>query len=216
MKDMGPATMFIGVDIRRDWPNWVITLNKHEYIDDMLWKFKIHKAKGVLAPLDGHQELQWTKPTIPEKSIYQLQFGKLMHAMLGTRPNLAYTISTLAKFNPMPSAEHLAAAKQTLWYLHSTQLYGLQYSISADTTIHGFCDPDLAGDIETRRSTTAHVFILSNAAISWKSRRQSTVALFSTQAEYMGISEAAKEEIWLKHLFQEMIQSDCYQTTSPI
>jgi hypothetical protein len=111
---MGPATMFIGVDIRRDRTNRVITLNQHEYIDDMLWKFKMQEAKGGLTPLDPHQKLQRTKSTIPEKLIYQLHVKKLMHAILGTRPDLAYMISTLAKFNSMPSAEHLAAAKQTL------------------------------------------------------------------------------------------------------
>ena len=60
----------------------------------------------------------------------------------------------------------------------------------------GYVDADFAGDLDKRRSLTGYVFTLGDCAISWKSTLQATVALSSTEAEYMAITEAIKEAIW--------------------
>ena len=61
-----------------------------------------------------------------------------------------------------------------------------------------------------RRSTTGYAFMLSKGAISWKSKRQPTVALSSTEAEYMALTEASKEGIWLRGLYTEITKSTNY------
>ena len=68
----------------------------------------------------------------------------------------------------------------------------------------GFSDSDWASDVDTRRSTTGYVFLLSNGAISWKYRRKPTVALSSTEAEYMTVTDASKEATWLRRLYQDI------------
>ena len=66
-----------------------------------------------------------------------------------------------------------------------------------------YADASWANDLDTRRSTTGYLFKLNGNLISWKSQRQSTVALSSTEAEYMGLSAATQEAIWLKRLLKE-------------
>ena len=67
----------------------------------------------------------------------------------------------------------------------------------------GYCDSDYAGDLDKRISTTGYVFTLIKAPVSWKSTLQSTVALSTMKAEYMTITEAVKEAIWLQGLLDD-------------
>ncbi|KAG8490975.1 hypothetical protein CXB51_014094 [Gossypium anomalum] len=68
----------------------------------------------------------------------------------------------------------------------------------------GYVNADFAGDLDRRRSLTGYVFTIGGCAISWKATLQTTVALSTTEAEYMAITEACKEAIWLKGLFSEL------------
>jgi hypothetical protein len=67
-----------------------------------------------------------------------------------------------------------------------------------------FCDSDWGGNVDTRRSTTSYVFLLGGAAVSWASKKQSTVAFSSTKAEYMACIHATKEALWLRRFLCEV------------
>ena len=69
--------------------------------------------------------------------------------------------------------------------------------------LKGFCDSDMAGDVDTRKSTSGYVFTLAGGAVSWCSRLQRIVALSTTEAEYISATEASKEAIWLARLCSE-------------
>ena len=68
----------------------------------------------------------------------------------------------------------------------------------------GYCVLDYAGDLHKRRSTIGYVFTLAKALVSWKSTLQSIVALSTMEAEYMAITKAVKEEIWLQGLLDDL------------
>lgn len=68
-----------------------------------------------------------------------------------------------------------------------------------------YCDADFAGDTETRRSTTGYVIMYAGGPISWCSRKQSVIALSSTEAEYIAASECCKELMYLKSLLEELL-----------
>lgn len=70
--------------------------------------------------------------------------------------------------------------------------------------LRGYCDADWAGDEGDRRSTTGYVFMLGVGAISWNSKRQPTIALSTTEAEYMAMSQCTKEAIWLRQLLADV------------
>ena len=81
---------------------------------------------------------------------------------------------------------------------------GLVFKQKDSQYIVGYCDSDYAGDLDKRRSTTGYVFTIANAPVSWKSTLQSTVALSTTEAEYMTIIEGVKEAICLQGLLREL------------
>lgn len=96
--------------------------------------------------------------------------------------------------------EHFAAGKRILRYLKGTKELGLKYGVAkgAQPIVIGYADADWALDKETRRSVTGYLFKLNGAAISWASKLQPTVALSSSESEYMAVSYAAQEAIHLR------------------
>jgi hypothetical protein len=88
-------------------------------------------------------------------------------------------------------------------YLHGTSNACLQFGKSTHGLV-GCVDSDYAGDLDTRRSLAGYVFTIGSCAVSWKARLHATVALSTTETEYMAVFEAAKETIWLRGLYSEL------------
>ena len=126
-----------------------------------------------------------------------------MFAAIVTRPDIMCAVGQLSQFNSNPSSKHLLAAKRVLRYLKGTSKLGIMYSPPA-THLVGYSDADWAGDINTRWSTTGYVVMLNHDAIVWRSRRQVTVVLSTMEAEYMAITEAAKELKWMCQFLAEL------------
>lgn len=88
-------------------------------------------------------------------------------------------------------------------YLRGTIKYGITYgAVKGDLT--GYSDADWAANLDERKSTTGYVFTMNGGAISWNSRKQPTVALSSTEAEYMAVVTAIQEAIWLRGFYTEI------------
>jgi hypothetical protein len=109
----------------------------------------------------------------------------------------------LSQFNTHPHSEHLAAAKHILRYLNTTINFKLVYK-KIGKNLEGFADADWAGNVDDRKSYTGFTFKLANAAVVWESRKQPTVALSSTEAEYMSLSSASRDAIYLVNLLSEI------------
>ena len=77
-------------------------------------------------------------------------------------------------------------------------MHGIEFQVTSHDVLLGFSDADWAGDMISRRSTSDYAFIMSGGCVSWKSKKQRAVALSSTEAEYMTLSEATQEAVWLK------------------
>ena len=106
----------------------------------------------------------------------------------------------------------MEAVKTILRYLNTTKDRGIVYG-GGTLDIVGYSDSDWAGDKDSRKSTSGFVFMLNGGPISWCSKRQSTVALSSTEAEYMALTLACKEASWLRLLLSELgilIQTDTF------
>jgi len=131
-----------------------------------------------------------------------------MYPMLRTRPDLAYTVAALGRHAASPGADHQHTLDHAFRYLRATsdQQLIFQCGTPSGTVLHGFVDADWASNVNDRKSTSGFVFMLGGAAISWSSKKQATVALLSTEAEYLAGAHAAKEAVWLRHLLGELGQ----------
>ena len=97
----------------------------------------------------------------------------------------------------------LQGASEVLRYLAGTATHGITYS-AGKPALEVYCDADYAGDVDSRRSTTGYVFTLNGGAISWSSRLQQTVAVSTTEAEYMAAAAAIKEALWMRRLLTNL------------
>ena len=126
---------------------------------------------------------------------YANAIGSLTYAMVCRRPDISHVVEVISRYMHNPGKDHWEAVKWILRYIHNTVNVGLVFEQKDSQYLVGYCDSDYAGDLDKRRSTTGYVFTIANAPVSWKSTLQSTVALSTTEEEYMVITEAANEAI---------------------
>ena len=126
-----------------------------------------------------------------------------MYIAIGTRSDIAHAVNSLSQFNCKHGMVHWQAAKRVLRYLTGTLNKKLTFSKN-ENGIQGFADADWGNCIIDRSSYTGYVFTLCGGAVSWCLKKQRTVALSSTEAEYMALSEAGKECLFLYTFFQEI------------
>ncbi|XP_042445550.1 secreted RxLR effector protein 161-like [Zingiber officinale] len=143
--------------------------------------------------------------SLEDATMYQQLVGSLIYLTL-TRPDISYAVSVISRYMQNPKKPHLEAARRILRYVKSTTDYGLLYKRNENCKLVGYCDADYAGDCDTRRSTTGYVFKLGSVTISWCSKRQPTVSLSTTEAEYRATAMAAQESTWIIQLMNNLHQ----------
>lgn len=178
----------------------------------MLEKFGMLDCNPVDTPSDVNQKLFKGESSEKDENIpYQQAVGSLIYLAQGTRPDIAYAVNNASRFNNCYTSEHWGAVKRIFRYIRGTTGIQLRFKKQKDFGLHGFSDADWANDVDDRKSTTGHVFRRSGCAISWNSRRKQTVALSTTEAEYMALAAATQEAIWLRQFEEEF-----WQINSPI
>ncbi|KAJ0726248.1 putative RNA-directed DNA polymerase [Helianthus annuus] len=212
MKDLGPAKQILGMSITRSKKDGSVTLSQEKYIGKVLERFGMNseKTKPRNTPLGSHLKL--TKEQCPrteeEKADmarvpYASAVGSLMYAMVCTRPDIAHAVGVVSRFMSNPGREHWEAVKWVLRYLKGTSKMGMRFK-GKDVVLKGYTDADLGGCKDTFKSTTGYVFTAGGTAVSWMSKLQKSVALSTTEAEYMAVAEASKELVWLKAFLKEL------------
>ena len=127
--------------------------------------------------------------------------GSLLYLSTQTRPDISFATGVLARYMHAPTTALLNKAKNVLRYLVGTKDLGLQFKQgSSSMDMVGFGDADYAGDLSMRKSTTGYVFLWGGAAISWSSKRQSTVSTSTMEAEYVASNALVREALWLRKL----------------
>lgn len=107
---------------------------------------------------------------------------------------------------------HWQAAKRILRYLAGTFNYSLYFYKGGKLNLTAFADADWANDPNDRRSYTGFVVKLGNDVINWESRKQRCVALSSTEAEYLAITDVCKDVCFIRNCMSEIIPKE-YQVT---
>ncbi|XP_070068066.1 uncharacterized protein [Drosophila takahashii] len=213
--DQGQLHMFLGMKVQREGELGDITLSQSQYIENLLHRHGIRECKPATTPLDAGFQVSCDKDGCKKvnEQEYQKAIGEIMWLALCTRPAILHSISKLAQRNKDPHIEHWTGVKHVLRYLASTKDLKLHYKNSKEA-LSGYVDADWGGDKTDRKSRTGYVFYLAGKPISWKSEKQRSVALSSTEAEYMALSFACKEAISLRRLILEIGCGDSKTSTT--
>ena len=141
-------------------------------------------------------------PTL--RSQYQAIIGSLLYLMLDTFPDIAYAVIKLSQFSANPSKDYFEQAKYICHYLVSTKDYTMVFDGTPKEGLIAYSDSDWAMDLSNLCSITGYFFKLAGSMVSWLLKAQKTVALSSTEAEYMAISNCCHQAIWIINLFSEI------------
>lgn len=204
MKDLGSEKLtYLGISIQRNSNNIVVDQSK--YLHAVLKKFNMQNCKGSETPMDVNFKLDenFNVDQSYEKLCRSL-IGSLMYATVGSRPDLATSVYYLSRYQSKPSEELWKALKRILRYVKQTVNLVLIYSKEKGSSpLVGFADADWARDYD-RKSTTGYLFKVYNNTVVWKSRKQATVALSTTEAEYISLCEATMEGCWIQKLLSDL------------
>lgn len=216
MKDMGLLKLYLGVEINQDSDK--ITMSQEGYINRVLDKFKMinsnpSKTPELVGQTLSKEDSPKTIQDINEMKTkpYRQAVGCLMYIMIATRPDISHAVITVSKFLENPGIKHWTAVKRILRYLKGTTKLRLVYRRKLKHTsfkIEAFTDSDYANDVDNRRSVTGYIIKLNNCTISWRSKKQTSVALSTTGAEYMAISMTTQELIWLYNLLTHLVPKE--------
>ncbi|KAE8723109.1 Retrovirus-related Pol polyprotein from transposon TNT 1-94 [Hibiscus syriacus] len=210
MKDLGAAKQILGMRIKRDTKSGTLMLSQAEYINKVLSRFNMQDAKPVSTPLGVHFRLSKEQSPKTEeerahmvKVPYASAIRSMMYAMVCTIPDIAQAVGAVSRYMNNPGKVHWEAVKWILRYLRGTTNKALCFK-GRDTILTDYVDADLAGNVDIRRSTTGYVYTLGGTAMSWVSQLQKIVALSTTEAEYVAVTEANKEMVWLQSFLEEL------------
>ena len=237
----GEANFILGMNVKRDWEAGTLHLSQPGAIEKLAMKFDLTGKSGRApsVPMDPALKLRKT----PQEFIvtastfdYQSAVGGLLYIALTARPDVAQAVGVLSRFMSCPGQDHVEATKQVIRYLFATKDYGITYSRGAVGAPHlylharktslavedplqdsksviAYADADLAGDEDTRKSTTGFALLLHGGVVSWMSKLQPTVALSTAEAETIAGVEAVKQIMHLRLFLRELDQEQLSPTT---
>jgi hypothetical protein len=218
LTDLGPISSLLGMKVTRDRHARTISFSHESYIDAILTKYNFVDLKPCSIPMDPNIPLSRShSPKTPAESAtmrnipYREAVGSLMHLAVGTRPDIAFAVSTVAQFSADPGLPHWEAVKKIFRYLAGSKKLALTFG-DGKRGLEGFTDADGASQ-EHRHAVSGYAFLLDGGAVSWSSKKQELVTLSTTEAEYVAATHAAKEAMWLRRFIQEIFRPLSRPTT---
>lgn len=198
--DLGNISSFLGIRVQQA-EDGSFLLDQELKINNLLQEFGLENASQASTPMDT-EFLKSVEPQnlLPNNEKFRKAVGALLHLSTTTRPDIALAIGHLCRRVSQPSQRDWDAVKRVIKYLKGTSNYKLKFSSQTDLNLVGFVDADWAGDVSDRKSTSGFIFMLGANPILWASKKQSPVALSSTEAEYISAAHASQEVVWLRRL----------------
>lgn len=207
IEDLGECKKIIGIEVNRR-ADGSVAIHQRQFIKELLGRYGMSECNAARTPMTPSLELCCKEETcddceLVDGTLYRGLIGRLLYLAGSTRPDISYAVSNLSRFNNKPHPTHLKAAKHVLRYLKGTTEVEIMYRKTGQL-LFGHSDADYGNCKLDRKSYTGFIVLLAGGPISWEARKQVTVALSSTEAEYMAITSAAKEIMFCRQIMREI------------
>ena len=238
IKTIGEAKLVLGMRITRDRVKGTLTLDAEQNIARLGAAHGIVLGRDLKTPMIGTALRDTPGETVPSAAPhdetdeqaqasdaasnyphYRSIIGALNYIAASVRPDISFAVSSLASSLINPQKSHWLAARMCLKYVVGTASLGLTYGRHhTDTSTHvtlgpTYCDADWASNKRDYRSQLGYLMQVNGDTVSWASRKQNTIATSTCESEYMAMSAATKEILWLRGLMNEMgYEQDCATT----
>jgi hypothetical protein len=211
VKNLGEPKKIIGIEIHRDREKRTIQIGLENYITETLHKFGYEKMTSVTTPLDPNviltkkneneeEESESEENMAVENKVHSSRsfaehIGALIWLATICRPDISFAVSRVGAFAANPSQVHWTTVKRIFRYLKGTSnlrltFGGLPKNLNINDTFGAYSDADFASNPDDRKSVSGYVYMLGGGAIAWHSKKQSTMATSTTEAEYSALAAA--------------------------
>ncbi|TYK03060.1 gag-pol polyprotein [Cucumis melo var. makuwa] len=188
MSIVGEVSCFLGLQIKQRSEG--IFISQEKYAKNIITKFKLEQSRHKWTSTATHVKItKDTNGTIVEHKLYRSMIASLLY-LTASRPDIA--VGICACFQSYPRTSHLEVVKRIIKYVHGTSDFGILYSCDTNSLFVGSYDVDWIGSSDDRKSTSRGCFFLENNLISWFSKKQNCVSLFTAEAEYIATGIGCK------------------------
>ena len=197
MSMMGEMSFFLGLQVKQTTDG--ISICQSKYVAEILKKYSFTDCKVAHTPMSTSNKVtadpsgQSVNP-----SNYRGMIGSLLY-LTASRPDIMFATSMCARYQADPKESHLAAVKRIFRYLKGTPALGLWYPRDSPFDLIGYTDADHAGCPIDRKSTSGGCQFLGHRLISWSSKKQVSVAISSTEAEYIAAGRCCAQILWIQN-----------------
>jgi len=196
MSMMGELNFFLGLQIKQ--LEYGIFFNQSKYIKDMLKKFGLEDSKPIKTPMSTETKLTKDEESESVDSTkYRGMIGSLLY-LTASRPDIMFSVCLCARFQEDPKTTHLEAVKRIFRYIKGTTHLGLWYPKGTGIDTIVYADSDHAGDYVDRKSTSGICTFVGHCLTSWFSKKQTALAISTTEAEYVSAGKACQQALWMK------------------
>ncbi|KAK2967744.1 hypothetical protein RJ640_029701 [Escallonia rubra] len=201
MSMMGELTFFLGLQIKQSKEG--IFINQSKYTRELLKRFGLENAKPRGTPISPSVNLiKDENGKDVDSKLFRGMIGSLLY-LTASRPDIMFSVCICARFQACPKESHLSAVKRIFKYLSGTLNLGLWYPRNSSIDLVGFSDSDYAGCLVDRKSTSGTCQFLGDALVSWHSKKQTSVALSTAEAEYVAAGSCCAQVLWMRQTLQD-------------
>ena len=196
MSMMGEMSFFLGLQVKQEDKG--IFISQTKYAKELIKKFGLEDSKPISTPMSSTLKLDKDlegPDTDPKK--YRGMIGSLLY-LTASRPDIMFAVCLCARFQSNPKESHLKVVKRIIRYVKGTSSLGLFYPINDAFTLTTYCDADFGGCKTDRKSMSGTCFLLGNSLVSWSCKKQHSIALSTTEEEYMAASSGCAQILWMK------------------
>lgn len=209
LKDLHIPQRYLGMEFAKN-DDGSVSLSQVAYCSQLVDDFGLFDSTPLVVPIQPGFVIDDSPVAESEAGFtvrrYQHGVGCLQHLANTTRPDLARAASLLGTYNARPTIKCWQLLQRVVKYIKGTMHIGLTYRHHTDgLSVEGFCDSDWAGTLHRdKKSTSGYVFCFNGTPVSWRSSKQDCISLSSNEAEYVALSDAAREAVWIRSLLVDL------------
>ncbi|KAJ1685792.1 hypothetical protein LUZ63_017182 [Rhynchospora breviuscula] len=201
MSMMGELNFFLGLQIKQLQDG--IFISQIKYAKELIKKFGVEDSKSLDTPMGKSANIVADeKGKLMDITLYRGIIGSLLY-LTASRPDIMYAVCLCARYQANPKESHHKAVKKILRYVKGTQSLDLWYGKQTELDLVGYTDADFAGDRMDRKSTSGTCQFLGGSLVSWSSRKQTSVALSTAEAEYVAAGSCCTQLLWMMQTLRD-------------